>query len=68
MPPTPTPLPEPAGGLLDAYLAHLAAGERGNRTYVTFARSFLARWPDPQAWAAEPLPLRLGANRHTRPC
>jgi integrase len=67
MPPVPTPLPEPAGGLLDAYLAHLAAGERGNRTYVTFARSFLARWPDPQAWAAEPLALRLGANRHTRP-
>jgi len=67
MPPVPTRLCEPASALLDAYLAWLAAGERGNRTYVVFARSFLARWPDPQAWAAEPLELRLGANRHTRP-
>jgi integrase len=67
MPPAPTPLCEPAGELLDAYLAWLAAGGRGNRTYVVFARSFLARWPHPQAWAAEPLELRLGANRHTRP-
>jgi site-specific recombinase XerD len=67
MPPAPTPLGEPAGALLDAYLAWLAAGKRGNRTYVVFARSFLARWPDPQAWAAEPLELRLGANRHARP-
>jgi len=67
MPPVPTPLPERAGDLLDAYLAWLATSGRGNRTYVTFARSFLARWPDPQAWAAEPLAVRLGTGRHTRP-
>ena len=45
------------------------AGRRGagNTGFTAAARSFLARWPDPQAWAAEPLPVRLSAGSAARP-
>jgi len=70
-PPMPGPAParlcEPAAGLLAAYTAWLAASGRGSRAYTVGARSFLARWPDPQAWAAEPLGVRLGAGSSTWP-
>jgi len=67
MPPAPTRLCEPAAELLAAYTAQLTATGRGSRAYTVAARSFLARWPDPQAWAAEPLGLRLGAGSSTWP-
>jgi integrase len=48
-------------------LDYLVRTGRGNTAYWTAARSFFARWPDPAAWAAEPLPVRLAANGSTRP-
>ncbi len=52
----------PAPDLLAAYLAHLSASGRGNRSFVTGARSFLKRWLEPQDWAREPLEVRLAAK------
>ena len=53
--------------LLLAYLDYLASTGRGNASYVRAARAFFARWPDPRAWAAEPLEVRLAAGSATRP-
>lgn len=53
--------------LHSSYLDYLSRTGRGNSAYWTAARSFFARWPDPAAWAAEPLPVRLAANGSTRP-
>ena len=50
-----------------AYCAHLADTGRGNTSYYQAARVFFRRWPDPQAWAAEPLSVRLAAGSATRP-
>lgn len=55
------------GELLSGYLAALAARGAGNTGFTAAARSFLARWPDPQAWAAEPLAVRLSADPAARP-
>ena len=60
------PAPDPAA-LHAAYLGHLERTGRGNTAYWTAARTFFARWPDPAAWAAEPLDVRLSANSATRP-
>ena len=60
------PAPDPAA-LHAAYLGHLQRTGRGNTAYWTAARTFFARWPDPAAWAAEPLDARLSANGATRP-
>lgn len=49
------------------YLAYLEQTGRGNITYARAARAFFACWPDPSAWAAEPLEVRLAANSATRP-
>ena len=40
---------------LRAYLGWLAARGVGNKTFDSGARCFLARYPDPQAWAGLPL-------------
>ena len=45
--------------LFGLYLDHQRATLRGNATSNRAARSFLALWPDPQAWADEPLGVRL---------
>lgn len=50
-----------------SYLEYLTRTGRGNTAYATAARTFFARWPDPAAWAAEPLSVRLSANGSTRP-
>jgi|SRR5271165_97332 len=60
------PAPDPAA-LLAAYEQHLARTGRDNSAYWSAARSFLRRWPDPAAWAGEPLQVRLSANTSTRP-
>lgn len=55
-------------GLVGAYQRWLQATGRGSASYLLkVCRRFLARWPDPQTWAAEPLALRLAASSQTRP-
>jgi integrase len=60
-------VPSHDGSLHASYLEYLTRTGRGNTAYWTAARTFFARWPDPAAWAAEPLPVRLAANGSTRP-
>jgi integrase len=50
-----------------SYVDYLARTGRGNTAYFTAARTFFTRWPQPAAWAAEPLTVRLAANGSTRP-
>jgi len=63
MPPVKTVVPPQAAGIYDAYLAWLAARGVGNKTLDSGARCFLARFPDPQAWAKLPLAARLAGTR-----
>ena len=58
MAPKPTAVPVEAVDLYTGYLDWLAAREVGNKTFYSGARSFLARFPDPQAWARLPLEQR----------
>src|SRR5438876_1121923 len=68
MPPVKTAVPPQAAGIYDAYLACLAARGVGNKTFESGARCFLARFPDPQAWAGLPLTARLAGTRpHLQP-
>ena len=68
MPPVKTAVPPQAVPVYDAYLACLAARGVGNKTFESGARCFLARFPDPQAWAALPLAARLAGTRpHLQP-
>jgi len=53
--------------LLADYAAHLAVTGRGNSAYMHGARRFLRCWPAPQAWASQPLSVRLSADEHARP-
>lgn len=53
--------------ILEDYLAALSARGAGNRSFVGAGRVFLTRWPNPQAWAEQPLTIRLSANSSTRP-
>ena len=55
------------GDLLGGYQAALAGRGAGNKAFWSAARAFVARWPDPQAWAAEPLAVRLSASSSARP-
>ena len=60
--------PAPPGEeLLSGYVAALAARGAGNRRFLVAARAFLARWPDPQRWAEQSLPVRLSAGSSVRP-
>ena len=61
------PAVEPPASQLTAYAAYLARAGHGNSAYEQAARSFVRRWPDPQAWAARPLSAKLQANSSTRP-
>src|SRR5215469_9711375 len=68
MPPVKTAVPPQATPIYDAYLACLAARGVGNKTSDSGARCFLARFPDPQAWAELPLAARLAGTRpHLQP-
>src|SRR5665647_3350261 len=55
------------GGLFADYQAYLGATGRGNTAYTQAAKTFFRRWPDPNAWAAQPLEARLALNSPTRP-
>lgn len=65
--PAPACAPGPEPDLLGAYAAYLAATGRSGRLALAAAGRFVARWPDPQAWAVEPLEVRLGAGQTVRP-
>ena len=68
MPPVKTAVPPQAAPIYDAYLDCLAARGVGNKTFDSGARCFLARYPDPQEWAALPLEQRLADTRpHLQP-
>ena len=68
MPPAKTPVPPQAAPVYGAYLDWLAARGVGNKTFDSGARCFLARFPDPQAWAGLPLAARLAGTRpHLQP-
>lgn len=68
MPPVTAYAPARDGRALHAaYLTYLKATGRGNASYWRAARAFFRRWPHPDAWAAEPLDVRLAANSATRP-
>lgn len=61
-------VPSEAANLYSGYLDWLEARGVGNRTYYGGARSFLARFPDPQDWAALTLEERHGSTRpHLQP-
>lgn len=55
------------GPVYQSYLDYLSRTGRGNTAYWTAARTFFTRWPEPAAWATEPLTVRLAANGSTRP-
>ncbi len=59
--------PPAAEALLSQYAAWLAARGRGNRCFADGAAGFLRRWPDPRAFAAEPLAIMLAQDQQTRP-
>ena len=63
MPPAKTVVPLQAAPIYDAYRGWLAARGVGNKTFDSGARCFLARFPDPQAWAVQPLAARLAGTR-----
>jgi integrase len=59
--------PPASGGLLAGYLTALAQRGAGNSAFTAGAKAFLRRWPDPQAWAQQPLRARLTMWSSTRP-
>ena len=68
MPPVKTTVPRQAAPVYDAYLGWLASRGVGSHTFDSGARCFLARYPDPQAWAELPLGERLAGTRpHLQP-
>jgi len=61
--PTPDqPTPPPAAELLQMWRDHQTLTGRGNPASDYEATRFLARWPDPQSWANEPLDVRLALS------
>lgn len=58
--------PPRPGELIDAYLAYLAqTGRSGDTSYRRAAERFFARWPDPMAWADQPLARRRQVRQRT---
>jgi integrase len=56
-----------APGLVAAYDRWLEADGRGSRCYRDGAWAFLGRWPDPAAFAAEPLAVQSALGSAQRP-
>ncbi len=67
MPPAPWAVPDEAGHLYAGYLAWLASRGVGNHTFLSGARGFLVRFPEPQAWAGLALEVRLRVGSHVSP-
>ena len=57
--PVPVYAPEAEVDLLARFVEHAARLGLHGVNQQRAARSFLRRWPDPQAWASEPLAVRL---------
>jgi hypothetical protein len=53
--------------LVADYEAWLAVGGRGSPSYRNAAWSFLARWPDPAGFGAEPLEVQQSLGVAQRP-
>ena len=58
--------PSPEPDLVGELTTWLAKRGTTSETYARAARSFFARWPDPGAWAAQPLEARLRLNPNLR--
>ncbi len=67
MPPAPWAVPEKAADLYAGYLEWLASRGVGNRTFLSGARGFLVRFPEPQAWADLALEVRLRVGSQVSP-
>jgi len=67
MPPSLWPVPDEAVDLYEGYLDWLATRGVGNRTFLSGARGFLVRFPDPQRWAGLALEARLRIGSQTSP-
>ena len=65
--PKPVEVPEKRVQLYRDYLAWLVTRGVGNKTFFSGARTFLIRFPDPQAWAGLSLDERLQAGSHVHP-
>jgi integrase len=58
--------PRPEPDLAGAFAAWLAGRHTTGQSYAKAARRFFARWPDPAAWATQPLEARLKLDRNLR--
>jgi integrase len=58
--------PSPEANLVGPFSAWLAKRGCSGETYGRSARRFFARWPDPDAWAAQPLSNRLKLDPNLR--
>jgi integrase len=65
-------LPEPVNAsvpdtdLVAAFAVRLSVAGKPRANQLNAAQRFLRRWPDPQAWAAEPLSVRLAIDESYR--
>jgi site-specific recombinase XerD len=67
MPPLPVAVPDAALHIYDDYRAWLEGRGIAGRSYLSGARTFLARHPDPERWATLPLKMRLSEGNNVRP-
>jgi len=67
MPALPWPVPEQAAALYAGYLDWLHSRGAGNHSFFVGAKNFLRRFPDPRAFAAQPLSARLAEGGNVRP-
>ncbi len=58
--------PSPKADLVECFSAWLARRGCTCESYAKAARRFFARWPDPAAWAAQPLSDRLKLDHNLR--
>jgi len=67
MPPLPVAVPDDAIDLFGDYRRWLEHRGIAGRSYLSGARTFLARHPDPERWATLPLERRLSEGNNVRP-
>lgn len=59
------PLAEDPLHVVDEYRDYLAARGHGSKPAFSGARTFMARWPQPEDWLGEPLAQRAETKKHT---
>jgi hypothetical protein len=67
MPPLPVAIPDAAVDLYNDYRAWLNRRGIAGRSYLSGARTFFARHPDPERWATLTLQVRLSEGNNVRP-